>query len=485
VSDRAFSRYVALASVVGALHALAYVPLIHSHETADTPSYTIGAKAILHGSYTVPLGGVYPGGAADITGLPLPPALRDAPERYTYRAPGYPLFLAALGGGEGRFSRTFVIAAQTLLLGLTIFLVARTLRNVWGPRVAAFGAWAYALDPFSKRYVSLVLTEILAAALVAVALYCFVRAWQGRDLRWWGATGAVLAAATLVRPVFAFTILLAAVAALLREPPLHGRVVRAFACAGCAAVVLAPWIIRNVAVTGSPVIAGFGSGWALETAAHGEGPRSTWQDVVDKPSYQRDWASMYRYAPPPSALRADPEAHPRYLLAADRELRRRAWSLYGERVRHEPLVVAEEYAYRAYFLWMAHEDWYQPSASLELLPLRAFDWLLLALASVGGVIAVRRGGAGRAIVFFLAVYTATSALVHVEARYTYPLRGIYLTLAVYAALHLAAGPAGYFRISPRFPNVVKRRPTRRANSGRASCLRWNTSSATSTPPATR
>jgi hypothetical protein len=95
-----------------------------------------------------------------------------------------------------------------------------------------------------------------------------------------------------------------------------------------------------------------------------------------------------------------------------------------------------DYAYRAYFLWMVHEDWVQPGHGITDV-LRTFSWIVLALAIAGSVLAIRRARTPAVLlVAFLAAYTLLSALGHVEARYTIPLRGIALPFAVLPLLAL-------------------------------------------------
>jgi len=105
--------------------------------------------------------------------------------------------------------------------------------------------------------------------------------------------------------------------------------------------------------------------------------------------------------------------------------------LYRERVADEPLDVLWDGVYRMWFLWSAHEDWYQPSGG-ALLPFRVLDALLILIGLVGAAIAIARGGAGRAAVAFLAAYTLILSTHHVEARFAMPLRGVFLSLVALA-----------------------------------------------------
>jgi 4-amino-4-deoxy-L-arabinose transferase-like glycosyltransferase len=425
-AERRFRAAACILGLVAGLHGLVYVPFA-GHRLGDTESYVAAAKAILHGSYRTPLEPV------DVTGLKIPPSAVGSPERQTYRTPGYPLLLAATGGGGFGVPTDAIIAVQALLAGLTTFVLVFVFRRLWSERLALFAGALTALDPFPKHYVTRILSEVLAGFLVAVTAYAFVRAWQERSARWWLATGAAAAALTLTRPLFALAIPLLALAALL----VRGARLRLLgAVLAGSFVLLAPWLGWTTAATGRPALSSFGEGWNLLLAAHGEGLHHTAVEVERSPSYRKDFFSVHRFAPSAAALRTDPDAHPRYLVKADDEQRRLAKNLYVHRLAHHPASVLWEVVYRCYFLWEAHEDWVQPAWLLPLL--RALDWLSLALAAVGAFLAIRAGGAARPLAIFLLVFTAVNGIHHVEARYAMPVRGLYLGFVALALFHLWA-----------------------------------------------
>jgi 4-amino-4-deoxy-L-arabinose transferase-like glycosyltransferase len=410
---------------VASLHGLAYVPFA-GHRLGDSDSYVVAAKAILHGTYNTALGRV------DVTGLPIPPSARGSVERQTYRTPGYPLVLAATGGGGFGAPTDAIIGAQAFLAGLTTIMLILTARRIWSDRFALFVGVLSACDPFTKHYVTRIMSEVLAGFLVSVSAYAFVRAWQERSARWWLAAGASASALTLTRPLFSLAIPLLVLAALLvrgRRVAMLGAVV-----AG-SALLLSPWLGWTAAATGRPALTSFGEGWNLLLAAHGEGLHHTAVQVERSPSYRRDFFSVHRFAPTAATLRSDPDAHPRYLAKADGEQRRLATDLYRHRLGADPLRVLGEIGYRSYFIWEAHEDWVQPSWLLPLL--RALDWLAMALAAVGAALALRDGGAARPLAIFLLVFTLANGLHHVEARYGMPVRGLYLGFAALALSALA------------------------------------------------
>src|SRR5215211_3419701 len=256
MTDSRFQRAAVVLAAVAALHGLIYVPLVQRHVTTDTDTYVAAADAISHGSYSTPLRAgfyfTYPVGFFDLTGVPFPrSALWNAKEKQAYRTPGYPIVLAAVGGGGPGTARYVALVLQAFLLGLATWLLALTVRRWWGP-VAALGAVVlYALDPYSKHYVTLVVTETLAAVVAVATAYAFTRAWQESSPRWWAATGAGCAALTLVRPVFVLTIPVGVVLVLVTRR----RRLRSVLAAGAAVVaLLAPWLAWTNHVTGKPVL---------------------------------------------------------------------------------------------------------------------------------------------------------------------------------------------------------------------------------------
>jgi hypothetical protein len=435
LTDGAFRRGALLIAVVAGLHGLLYVPLVHKNTATDSATYVASAKAILHGGYSTPLKAgfyyVYPIGFFDLTGARLPRVTWQALERQTFRPPGYPLYLTLFGDAGGGVPQALALVGQAALFAAGAFLLALTVRRWWGPGLGLGAEALYALDPWSKHYVALILSETVAALVALAGVYAFTRAYQERAHAWWAATGALAAALTLVRAVFVFTVPLVVIAALLRRGSGRRRLVDGGAALACAAVLLAPWLGWTSWALGKPVLASYGEGFNLLVAAHGEGYGKSFTAVSVEPAFQRDVHAVYRFLPTRDRLLADPSAHPRYLERADRTMRHEAWSLLRQRLRHEPLQVGWEILYRAWYLWAAHEDWYQPSgAALDLLA--ALDWVTIALGLVGAALALGRGGAARAVAVLLLVYTAVIATHHVEARFAMPLRGLLLAFVAYA-----------------------------------------------------
>lgn len=422
-----------LIAVVAGVHGLVYIPLVSTNDETDSWSYLASANAIRAGSYSTPLKAgfyfVFPARWYDITGARLPERAWQSPERQVFRPPGYPLYVSVFG------KRTVfagdhlpVLLGQGVLFGLGAWLLILTVRRWWGQGLGLLAGLVYAIDPWSKHYVPLVLSETLAGLLVLAGAYVYTRAWQEGRLVEWAALGAVGAALALVRAVFVFVVPLAVLGALIARGARRDRLLRAAATGAAALVLLVPWLGWTDHVVGRATMSVWGEGYNLILAASGEGHGRSSAAVEADPQFAARMERIRAGVPPLRDLLGDPTAHPRYLSASDEELRSAAIDLYRERLADEPLQVLWEGVYRMWFLWSAHKDWYQPGGA-ALAVLTSLDWLLLGLVLVGSVLAVRRGGPARGVVVFLAVYTLLLGTHHVEARFGIPLRGLYLAFA--------------------------------------------------------
>ena len=420
-----FTRAAIVLSTFAALLGLLFTPAVN-HQTNDSYSYEADAQALLHGRYSIPLP------AFDISSRVVPLAAQGLLQRDASRTPGYPALLALVGGGTSSVSRGILYLVQALLYGATVLLVILTARRLWGEQIALLGGLLYAVDPWSKRYVSLVLTEILAGFLIAAGLYLVTRARDRYSTRWWALAGFTLGAATLVRPSFVVVLPIVALYAVFSKRRLRQRLVAGSVFLLCGLALVGPWVGWASNTSGRLVLTSFGEGVYLLLAADGEGLGHTSSQVTGSPTFMRDINSVHRFAPTVAEFKRDPNAESRYLAHADAVERHLALKHYTHDIAHSPAHVVGQFLYRSYFLWLAHKDWYQPAQPLALLPLRIIDWAALALGSLGAALAVRRRGGSLFIVVLLVLFTAFSALQHVEARYTYPFRGFYLCLVALA-----------------------------------------------------
>lgn len=164
----------------------------------------------------------------------------------TFRTPGYPLFLAALGLLPG--DPTLVAAAANLLLSALACLLAwRWFEKLAGAPGAAVGALFFALDYVWLMHSPLLLAEALMMPLLLLASAATLEAWRKGSVPAALGAGLLWAAAGFVKPVSLFLPLVPAAALFFRN--------RAAACLFLAAVVLPPaaWVARNRALTGYTV----------------------------------------------------------------------------------------------------------------------------------------------------------------------------------------------------------------------------------------
>lgn len=134
------------------------------------------------------------------------------------RTPGYPVFLAAVGGLFGR-GLAPILAVQAIVGAVTVIVVHRAALLIAGPRVAMAAALLLAFDPFSVVATGNVLTETVAQLLMALFVWAGVRAMRSSSPQAWLLVGSALAVSTLVRPTtyYLTPLLLVLIAWLVRD----------------------------------------------------------------------------------------------------------------------------------------------------------------------------------------------------------------------------------------------------------------------------
>jgi 4-amino-4-deoxy-L-arabinose transferase-like glycosyltransferase len=170
------------------------------------------------------------------------------------RPPGYPLFIRGIYDVFGRHYAA-VVAIQLVLSVATILLTFLLASFLLGQRHALVAAGLVACDPSSIVFANQLLTETLFACLLVAAMLVLVLSVQ-RHLLWTAAaSGVVLGAALLVRPIVELIPLV-----LVPTLVLAGRSERARSAALAAAFLagfLIPaggWALRNYVTTGQPII---------------------------------------------------------------------------------------------------------------------------------------------------------------------------------------------------------------------------------------
>lgn len=165
------------------------------------------------------------------------------------RAPGYPFFLALVGAGRGEFDATpaRVKLAQSIVGSLGVWLIGLIAYRSTGPRAGVAAAAIGAVYPPLVWICSYVFSEALystlALASVVVMNRALDRADAGRSTAMAIGAGLVAGAAILVRPAMLVFLPIAALWLIaLRRTHLAVTLVVG------AALVVAPWTVRNARV---------------------------------------------------------------------------------------------------------------------------------------------------------------------------------------------------------------------------------------------
>ena len=213
------------------------------------------------------------------------------------RAPGYPLFLAAIGAGATPHQATplRVKIAQSLLGAATVLVLGLLAGLAGGPRAGAAASWLAAIYPPLVAVPSYVLSETLyslVALSAALALQSYLSAndTNRRHFRLAIAGGALTGLAALIRPAMLFFLPLAGLWLVFRR-----RYAAALLLTLAACLVVLPWTVRNVRVYGRFVAIASEGGVTFWTGNHplaiGEG------DLAANPEIKRAELEFRRARP--------------------------------------------------------------------------------------------------------------------------------------------------------------------------------------------
>jgi hypothetical protein len=183
----------------------------------------------------------------------------DLGAKWANRGPLYPLVVAASRFAFGRGSPAPVVAVQAAVGALGCLVPAALAARWGGTRAAVIAAWTAALWPYWVVLDTGLVEHVVYAPLVGLAVLLSLRAADADGPLFGAVAGVVAGLATLARLTFGATAALLCVVLALRTP----RVARAALFVAGVVVALAPWIVRNRAVTGE---------WTLGT----DGGRAMW-----------------------------------------------------------------------------------------------------------------------------------------------------------------------------------------------------------------
>ena len=181
------------------------------------------------------------------------------------RAPGYPVFLAAIGAGSREYEHApaRVKLAQSVVGAGTVWLLGMIALGAAGPRAGTFADWIAAAYPPLVWICAYVFSEALYSATALLSAFVLQRAVSGgsADARppaarlTAGGAGALTGLAMLIRPTMLFFVPLAVLwLAGRRRPGLAAAFI-----AGTV-VLVAPWTARNLLVHDRFVLVSAGGG---------------------------------------------------------------------------------------------------------------------------------------------------------------------------------------------------------------------------------
>lgn len=222
------------------------------------------------------------------------------------RAPGYPVFLAALGARESAAAPRRVQVVQAVLGTLVVWLLAALAHRAAGPRAALIAAYVAAVYPPLVWLSSYVFSEALYLPL---ALACVLlldvtanpaaNAAERHSLRYPIGAGLLAGIAMLVRSAMTAFLPLAALWLIYR-----GRFRQAVLLAFVVALIVLPWSFRNLHVHGRFILVAADGGVTFWTGNHplaiGEG------DLAANPDIKRDEIAFRQAHPGLTAEQREP-----------------------------------------------------------------------------------------------------------------------------------------------------------------------------------
>lgn len=211
------------------------------------------------------------------------------------RAPGYPAFLALVGGGR-TVTRTVpasVKIAQCVVGAAGVILAGLVAGRLAGSRAATIAAWLAAVYPPLVWVAAYAWSEAIAWPLGLLVVWWFDRAAASADREAWKSAaiaGALTGLAILVRPS---TILFVPLA--LGWLAWRRRFTLAVALSLGAAAVVTPWTLRNIAEYGRFVLVATEGGVTFWTGNH---PRARGEgDLAANPHLKLESQALRRQHP--------------------------------------------------------------------------------------------------------------------------------------------------------------------------------------------
>jgi 4-amino-4-deoxy-L-arabinose transferase-like glycosyltransferase len=167
-------------------------------------------------------------------------------ELNTFRAPGYPAFVAVLYKLTGSFNA--VVLAQMVLVFLSAVLIQKIAESLLGDTWSWLPAFLYVLDPTTIFNSLFVLSDSLYVFTLLLSIYFLVTC--PARMRYWVLGSIMLALGIYIRPIGMYLpIVLIGLSWLVRTLSFKQWLTKAVIMIGIIGVMVTPWFIRNHSIT--------------------------------------------------------------------------------------------------------------------------------------------------------------------------------------------------------------------------------------------
>jgi 4-amino-4-deoxy-L-arabinose transferase-like glycosyltransferase len=319
----------------------------------------------------------------------------------TFRAPGYPFFLAGVYALFGH-SVAAVKVLQSALGALTCLLMLWIGERLFSRGTGILAAAIAAVYPFLVYYSGILMSEVLFVFLATLFLYLLVRFRENFSLWWAIAAGLMLGLMNLTRPVALLLPVLLFVWLWIEVGSKRSAAVLAGFLAVWMLVPIAPWAIRNYAVTKSVVL------------------------VTDQ-----HWVTLY--AGNNREILRDPEKIGGWVEPEPVKDYRAAYlGFIGRTLLHEPMEMARLEAYKLYRLWSVVPTSAHTTPRDTLISALSYG-VLLPLFLIGLALALRSPSKPWVLVIWILHLCLMTLLTHGSTRFRAPIEPV---LVLFGALAL-------------------------------------------------
>ncbi|MGA1213172.1 MAG: glycosyltransferase family 39 protein [Solirubrobacterales bacterium] len=304
-------------------------------------------------------------------------------------SPGLPLMIGGLfastGTDDPRAARILLALLGSLAIPAT-FLIGRRLTGYWG---ALAGAALVAFYPTLITDSGMVLTEGLAGLLIALALLALFRVERAKPGAGWILPGLLFGLGAMVRPEFlAVAVVVAATTGLAHRREGYSRALAGPAILlASAALVIAPWTVRNAIELDRFVPISTGGGQALFTGSYlpSDGdPQQLLPALFERRPGLASDPFLTGTPPPPGKQPPEDQVLTALALREDRitepdaTLARLGREQYLDALTGQPLRLAGFFAQKGYHVWLRGR-----AGLTGNLPGRLFHWAIVAFFLAG------------------------------------------------------------------------------------------------------